>query len=63
MMGAEALASRCPKKMAQKMENQRLAYAQAYPTQAALNSRLQWVCFWTTPPAYPLTIEDYLPAH
>jgi len=39
---------------------QRLQYAQAYPTQAALNSRLQWVCFWTAPPAYPFTIEDYL---
>jgi hypothetical protein len=38
----------------------RLQYAQAYPTQAALNSRLQWVCFWTTPSAYPFAIEDYL---
>lgn len=40
---------------------QRLQYAQAYPTQAAQNSRMQMVSFWTVPSAYPFTIEDYLP--
>jgi hypothetical protein len=49
---------------------QRFQYGQAFATQAALNSRLQRVSFWTTPDgggtgqeeAYPFTIEDYLPA-
>ena len=40
---------------------QRVQYAQAYPTQAAQNSRMQMVSFWTVPSAYPFTIEDYLP--
>ncbi len=49
--------------------NQRLQYAQAFATQAAQNSRLQRVSFWTTPDggglgqnaAYPFTIEDFFP--
>ena len=48
---------------------QRKAYGQAYATQAAQNSRLQRVTFWTTPytdglgedAAYPFSIEDFLP--
>ena len=48
---------------------QRLQYGQAFATQAAQNSRLQRVSFWTTPDgggtgqeeAYPFTIEDFLP--
>jgi hypothetical protein len=48
---------------------QRFQYGQAFATQAALNSRLQRVSFWTTPDgggtgqeeAYPFTIEDFLP--
>lgn len=40
---------------------QRLQYAQAYPTQAAQNSRMQMISFWTVPSTYPFTIEDYLP--
>jgi hypothetical protein len=49
----------------------RLQYGQVFPAQAALNSRLQRVSFWTTPgggpgmeeqdSAYPFTIEDFLP--
>jgi len=49
----------------------RLQYGQAFATQAAENSRLQRVSFWTTPgggpnmeeqnSAYPFTIEDFLP--
>lgn len=47
----------------------RLQYGQAFATQAAQNSPLQRVSFWTTPDgggpgqndAYPFTIEDYLP--
>jgi hypothetical protein len=49
--------------------NQRLQYGQAFATQAAQNSRLQRVSFWTTPDggglgqnaAYPFTIEDFFP--
>jgi hypothetical protein len=48
---------------------QRLQYGQAFATEAALNSRLRRVSFWTTPDgggtgqeeAYPFTIEDFLP--
>ena len=48
---------------------QRLQYGQAFASQAALNSRLRRVSFWTTPDgggtgqeeAYPFTIEDFLP--
>ena len=48
--------------------NARLQYGQAFATQAAQNSRLQRVSFWTWPdgggsgqnPAYPFTIEDFL---
>jgi len=48
---------------------QRFQYGQGFATQAALNSRLQRVSFWTTPDgggtgqeeAYPFTIEDFLP--
>ena len=40
---------------------QRLQYAQAFATQAALSSRMQMVSFWTAPATYPFTIEDYLP--
>lgn len=48
---------------------QRLQYGQAFPTQAANNTRLQRVSFWTTPDgggpgqnvAYPFAIEDFLP--
>jgi hypothetical protein len=47
----------------------RLQYGQAFATQAAQNSRLHRVSFWTTPngggpgqpEAYPFTIEDFLP--
>jgi hypothetical protein len=46
----------------------RLQYGQAFATQAAQNSRLQRVSFWTTPgtgpepnAAYPFTIEDFFP--
>jgi hypothetical protein len=39
---------------------QGLQYGQAFATQAAYNSRLQWVAFWTAPPSFPFTIEDYL---
>jgi hypothetical protein len=50
--------------------DQRFQYAQAFATQAAQNSRLQRVSFWTTPDggglgqnaAYPFTIEDFFPA-
>jgi len=48
--------------------NLRLQYGQAFATQAAQNSRLQRVSFWTTPgtgpepnAAYPFTVEDFLP--
>jgi hypothetical protein len=51
--------------------NVRLQYGQAFATQAAQNTRLQRVSFWTTPgggpnneeqnSAYPFTIEDFLP--
>jgi len=52
--------------------NQRLQYGQAFATQAAQNSRLQRVSFWTTPDGggppglglnvgYPFTIEDFFP--
>jgi hypothetical protein len=49
--------------------NQRLQYGQVFATQAAQNSRLQRVSFWTTPDgggpgqdaAYPFTIEDFFP--
>jgi hypothetical protein len=49
--------------------NQRLKYGQAFATQAAQNSRLQRVSFWTVPGgggpgvnmAYPFTIEDFFP--
>ena len=49
--------------------NQRLQYGQAFATQAAQNSRLQRVSFWTGPDSggpgqnatYPFTIEDFLP--
>lgn len=50
--------------------NERLQYAQAFASQAAQNSRLQRVSFWTTPggaccwqdyAAYPFTIEDFFP--
>jgi len=48
---------------------QRFQYGQAFATQAALNSRLRRVSFWTTPDGggtgqeetYPFTIEDFLP--
>lgn len=48
----------------------RLPYGQSFATQAAQNSRLQRVSFWTWPdggglgqnPTYPFTIEDFLPA-
>jgi hypothetical protein len=48
---------------------QRFQYGQAFAKQAALNSRLRRVSFWTTPDgggtgqeeAYPFTIEDFLP--
>jgi hypothetical protein len=48
---------------------QRFQYGQAFATQAALNSRLRRVSFWTSPDgggtgqeeAYPFTIEDFLP--
>jgi len=48
---------------------QRLQYGQAFATQAAQNSRLQRVSFWTWPDSggpgqnatYPFTIEDFLP--
>ena len=48
----------------------RLRYGRAFATQAAQNSRLQRVAFWTTPglasageqdTAYPFTIEAFLP--
>jgi hypothetical protein len=47
----------------------RLQYGQAFATQAAQNSRLQRVSFWTTPDgggpgqdaAFPFTIEDFFP--
>jgi hypothetical protein len=47
----------------------RLQYGQAFATQAAQNSRLQRVSFWTAPDggglgqdaAYPFTIEDFFP--
>jgi hypothetical protein len=47
----------------------RRQYGQAFAAQAAQNSRLQRVSFWTTPDgggqgqneAYPFTIEDFLP--
>lgn len=48
----------------------RFQYGQAFANQAALNSRLQRVSFWTAPGggsqgplghAYPFTIEDFLP--
>jgi hypothetical protein len=49
----------------------RLQYGQAFAAQAAQNSRLQRVSFWTTPgggpnmieqnSTYPFTIEDFLP--
>jgi hypothetical protein len=51
--------------------NLRLQYGQAFATQAAQNTRLQRVSFWTTPgggpnmeeqnSAYPFTIEVFLP--
>jgi hypothetical protein len=49
--------------------SQRFQYGQAFPKQAALNSRLRRLSFWTTPDgggkgqnaAYPFTIEDFLP--
>jgi hypothetical protein len=48
---------------------QRFQYGQAFAKQAALNSRLRRVSFWTTPDgggtgqeeAYPFTIEDFFP--
>lgn len=48
---------------------QRLAYGQVFATQAALNSRLRRVSFWTTPEGggpgqdagYPFSIEHFLP--
>jgi len=48
----------------------RLQYGQAFATQAAQNSRLQRVSFWTWPDSggpgqnatYPFTIEDFLPS-
>lgn len=47
----------------------RLQYGQAFATQAAQNSRLRRVVFWTWPDSggpgqnatYPFTIEDFLP--
>jgi len=47
----------------------RLQYGQAFAKQAAQNSRLQRVSFWTWPDSggpgqnatYPFTIEDFLP--
>lgn len=50
-------------------DTQRRQFGQAFALEAASNTRLQRVCFWTTPDgggsgvnvAYPYAIEDYLP--
>ena len=50
-------------------DTQRRQFGQAFATEAASNTRLHRVCFWTTPDgggagvniAYPFAIEDYLP--
>ncbi len=50
-------------------DNQRHGYGQAFAADAAVNTRLQLVTFWTSPDgggtgvniAYPFAFEDYLP--